>query len=107
MKKLQLRDAFSEIWVYPFAVIGVLCAPVLSSATTGQALVFSLDWAAFVIALVITAVMVIVEELRGTKEQKRVTRIRLSRYATAFLLGIFWRLTVSLVEQLISRTLLG
>jgi ABC-type molybdate transport system permease subunit len=104
---VALRPAFEEIWVYPFAVLGVFCAPILAAATEGKKASFTFDWAAFVIALVITAVMVVISEMRGTKEQKRVSRIRLSRYAFAFLLGIFWRLVVPMVEQAIGNMLIG
>jgi len=97
--RINLRKAFEEVWVYPFAVIGVFCAPILSAATEGIAPKLVFDWTAFVIALVITAAMVVISEMRGTREQKRVSRIRLSRYAFSFLLGLFWRLVVPLIQQ--------
>lgn len=106
-KKSRLGPAFEEIGIYPFAVLGVVLAPVLAAATEGKTPKLSFDWTAFVIALVITAVMVVISEMRGTKEQKQVSRIRLSRYAFAFLLGIFWRLVVPLVEQAVIKIFSG
>ena len=98
-----LKPAFEEVWVYPFAVIGVLCAPIIAAATVNKPVRFEFDWTAFIVALVITAALVITSELRGTKEQKRVGQVRLSRYAMAFLLGLFWRLVVPLLEQAIVK----
>lgn len=101
----HLKSSFEELWIYPFAVLGVLCAPILSSVSIGDKPQFVFDWAAFVIALVITAVIVIISEMRGTKEEKRTSKVRLSRYAFAFLLGVFWRLVVPMVESLITSSL--
>ena len=105
--KLNLRPAFEEVWIYPFAVLGVFCAPILAAATEGKVPKLVFDWTAFVVALVITAVMVVISEMRGTKEQKKVNRIRLSRYAFAFLLGLFWRLVVPLIEQAVVKIFTG
>lgn len=97
----DLRPAFDEVAVYPFAVLGVLCAPVVAQASANRPVHLQLDWAALIIALVITAALVIASELRGTREQKREGRIRLSRYAFAFLLGLFWRLAIPLIKRLV------
>jgi len=98
----RLRPAFTEVLVYPFALLGILSAPFLATAMTHTHFQFRFHWGTLVVALVITAVFVVITELRGTTEQKKKGSIRISRYALAYLLGVFWRMVVPLVRDEIS-----
>ncbi len=95
----RLRPAFNEVFVYPFALFGVFCAPFIAERSAGVRPHFSIHIWPFIVALIITVGMVVWSELRGTKEQKKKGNIRLSRYALAFLLGLFWRLVIPLIRD--------
>ncbi len=103
----KLKPAFQELWIYPVALAGVFCAPVLAAATTNEPVHIVFDVGAFAIALVVTAIFVIATELRGTKEQKKTPRIRLLRYALAFMAGVLWRMLVPLSWEFIKKAFGG
>ncbi len=100
-KKLErFIPALDEIIVYLSAVFGVMCAPVISSgALAGKKTSLQIEWTAFIIGLIVTAALVIVSELRGTRSAQKSNRAHLSRFALAFLLGLFWQLIVPLIQR--------
>jgi len=89
-----VRPAWDELGVYPCALAGVICSPILAAATAQEVPKIGIHVADFFISLVLTAIVLIVSELHGSAADKKIPRVRTRRYAMAFLGGIAWRQVV-------------
>jgi hypothetical protein len=103
----KIAPAFDEALIYPVALAGTLCSPIVAAASLGEDVI--LRWPTLgdmAIALVITMsvlFIVMLTELRGTSDQKRIPRVRALRYFFAFFGAMAWRQVVPALVTLLLR----